>query len=121
MVGLPGDKDAVCAAPKPRVGQDQPDVCLPLEPPVAQAGPCLPASLLGIAGPRQADSLRARADEETATTPFHLEQFLLELLAKEPGCSRAFILEPEQNRLYPGKGHTYSQFQLALAGGLSRP
>lgn len=55
MVGLPGDKDAVCAAPKPRAGQAQPDVCLPLEPPAAQAGPSPPTSLPGVARPKQAD------------------------------------------------------------------
>lgn len=35
MVGLPGDKDAVCAAPKARAGLAQPDVGLPLDPPAA--------------------------------------------------------------------------------------
>lgn len=35
MAGLPGDKDAVCAAPKARAGPAQPDVCLPLDPPAA--------------------------------------------------------------------------------------
>ena len=55
---MPGDKDAVCAAPKPRAGQAQPDVCFLLERPAALARPCPPASLLGVAGPRQADRER---------------------------------------------------------------
>lgn len=137
---MPGDKDAVCAAPKARAGQAKPDVRFPLEPPAAWAGPSPPTPLLGVAGPRQADRqgmLESQADEETAT-PLHLDQFLPELLAKEPGCSRVIVLGPEQSRLCPGeghlgnvdvaeeqapflRGHTYSHSQLAPARGPSCP
>lgn len=93
--------------PPPSPGRDRPgQMCASsaLSRQLLGLGPRPPTSLLGVAGPRQAD-----AGEPGLMRKRPLRSIWNSSLQSsgpgEPGCSHALVLLPEQNRLCPGKGH----------------